>query len=205
MVDGRRRARVEEERQVDARSRPARRSSRARPRRAGTTSGRGRGSGAPSAANGAVPVRSSRKRTAARIMRYRPSASATPHHDGPTGPLNVPAARSAPARSTSSGSCGSGRPAGPKITVPAGRGIERRVVARADERRAGLARREASACGRARSRSRRACRSSSRRGSPPAPSRRGPAGRWSSDGSSRTTIERARRAARGRAPSGNAV
>src|SRR5207248_2833141 len=42
----------------------------------------------------------------------------TPHHDGPTGPENVPPARSRPARSTSNGNCGSARPAGPKSTLP---------------------------------------------------------------------------------------
>src|SRR5207248_4925908 len=42
----------------------------------------------------------------------------TPHHDGPTGPEKLPAARSSPPLRTSSGSCGSGRPAGPKVTSP---------------------------------------------------------------------------------------
>ena len=50
----------------------------------------------------------------------------TPHQDGPTGPEKLPAARSSPFPSTSSGSCGSGRPAGPNSTVPpvAGSNVE---------------------------------------------------------------------------------
>src|SRR5205807_3309985 len=50
----------------------------------------------------------------------------TPHHDGPTGPSKLPAARRWPARSTKSGSIGSLRPAGPKVTVPpsAGSNVE---------------------------------------------------------------------------------
>src|SRR5206468_6721131 len=40
----------------------------------------------------------------------------TPHHAGPTGPEKFPAARSSPPDPTSSGSCGSGRPAGPNKT-----------------------------------------------------------------------------------------
>jgi len=43
---------------------------------------------------------------------------ASPHHDGPTGPDIGPAARSAPRASMLSGSCGSGRPAGPNSTPP---------------------------------------------------------------------------------------
>src|SRR5207253_2974201 len=50
----------------------------------------------------------------------------TPHQDGPTGWSKLPRARSSPFASTSSGSCGSARPAGPKMTVPpvAGSNVE---------------------------------------------------------------------------------
>ncbi len=43
----------------------------------------------------------------------------TPDHDGPTGPEKLPAARRTPLESTASGNCGSGLPAGPKITFAA--------------------------------------------------------------------------------------
>src|SRR5581483_92133 len=50
----------------------------------------------------------------------------TPHQAGPTGPENPPPARRTPSASTESGSCGSGRPAGPNSTVPpvAGSNVE---------------------------------------------------------------------------------
>ena len=50
----------------------------------------------------------------------------TPHHEGPTPSGKLPAARRCPAPSIWSGSCGSGRPAGPKITLPpsAGSNVE---------------------------------------------------------------------------------
>ena len=41
----------------------------------------------------------------------------SPHHDGPTGPDSGPAARRMPLASMPSGSCGSGRPAGPNSTL----------------------------------------------------------------------------------------
>ncbi len=50
----------------------------------------------------------------------------TPHHDGPTAPEKLPAARSSPRPSTARGSWGRSRPAGPKRTVPpaAGSNVE---------------------------------------------------------------------------------
>src|SRR5207247_8004486 len=50
----------------------------------------------------------------------------TPHQEGPTGPDIGPVARRWPWSSIASGSCGRGRPAGPKRTVPpvAGSNVE---------------------------------------------------------------------------------
>src|SRR5205823_5484283 len=42
----------------------------------------------------------------------------TPHHDGPTAPEKLPAARSSPEPSIASGNWGRGRPAGPNRTAP---------------------------------------------------------------------------------------
>ena len=47
---------------------------------------------------------------------FRGAFERTPDQDGPTGPEKLPAARRTPLESTASGSCGSGLPAGPKIT-----------------------------------------------------------------------------------------
>src|SRR4051794_35845753 len=45
----------------------------------------------------------------------------TPHHAGPTGPESGPPARSVRSAAITSGSCGSGRPAGPLVTAAARR------------------------------------------------------------------------------------
>src|SRR5205814_6704208 len=116
VVDGRRRARLEEERQVDAgpdedderverylpeQERPVVRKQVAER----LTDQRGR----PAALVDEPDDGANQPLGLASFMR-------TPHHDGPTGPEKVPAARSTPRASTISGSCGRGRPAGPEMT-----------------------------------------------------------------------------------------
>ncbi len=116
------------------RSRRARRSSRARPRRAGTTSGRGRRSAAPCA--GTARRRCARRRSgrAPRIT-CAPPTRRTPHQDGPTGPVKLPAARRSPSPSTIERQLRQRPPGRPEEHLAAVRRVERRVVARADERR----------------------------------------------------------------------
>ncbi len=184
-------ARLEEQRQVDPGRDEHDERSTSRPRRAGTTSGRGTRSASPCAANGAAPERSSTKRIGSleRVASHRRlRAHAPPGRPGRAGEVARRAQQ--PSAPIISGSCGSGRPAGPNSTLPAAGDVERRVVAGADERVVGLRRARTADCGTARPRSRRACRSSSRRRCRPAPSPRGPAA-----GASAVGIERARRRA----------
>ena len=140
VVDGRRGARLEEERQVDAgRDEDDEAVERDLAEQERPVVGE---DVAQRACGRAARRRCARRgtRTAARITRRL--RLRTPHHDGPTGPLKLPAARRSPASSSVERQLRQRPPGRAEEDRAAGGRVERRVVAGADERRLRLGRRE---------------------------------------------------------------